>query len=586
MKKRLLSLVIVFAIAISLCAFFACSPNKTVSETPFASKLVSIYQKYGESSISSRLLLSNYSSEKTYGAADCAIDKENGFAVLQYESEEEARAAMAKIENDGVMVETDAKATLDGFEKGSVYPEGSNAIGSPSYISRFEMSRDEVIVAVIDTGVMYDHELLENRFVSRGYDFSDDGRNNAYYDTNMSDNTYSHSTFVCGIIADNTPDNVKLLPYKVVPFGSSEASNSAIVAAIYDAVGRGASVINISMSASAGANAIKYAVQSALENNVCICASAGNDSKEIKYRYPAATPGVITASALEKDMKTFASFSNYGSAIDFCAPGRAIVSSCPYKSGQNKYTTNSGTSFSAPYITAVCANIKSINNSYSKDEVYSIICDFAVDLGQEGYDNYYGNGLPDISNMLYTDSKSYSFRIPEGVLDVFANTEDYNASTQPWRLFADRMLSVNINSEVDTIGSYSFYNMKKAEFNMTSCFNSIGEYAFYSCKGLESIEFDETVSSISRKAFGDISEEFQISGYRNTAAEFYSHKENISFNALGCKHNYFAEVFDPTDEEEGYTLYTCTVCGDYYVGDYIAPPDYYEGECGMGTSWR
>ena len=581
-------MLLVCAFLFSISAFFALPSDKTENETtPFAAKLVEIYRKYDtdENGVSSRLILSDYSGDKTYGASDYAIDKKNSFAVLQYESEKEAKRAMKEIESDGIVAEQDSKATLNSFEKGSLYPAGSNALGTPSYISKFKMDKEDVIVAVIDTGVMYDHEFMENRFVSRGYDFSDDGRNNAYYDTNMS-NSYSHGTLVCGIIADNTPDNVKMLPYKVVPFGATDASNSALAAAIYDAVDKGASVINISMSTTSGGNAYKYAVKNALDNNVCVCASAGNEKEELRYRYPAVTPGVITVTALESDMQTFASFSNYGSAVDFCAPGRKIVSTCPYKSGEDKFMSSSGTSFSAPYISAVCANIKSINNDYTKDEVYSVICDFAQDLGEEGRDNYYGNGLPNLSDMVYTDDETYSCAIPEGELEILANTNDYTAETQPWRLFADRIPRVSIDEKVDEIGAYTFNNMKKAEINISDTYKSVGDYAFYSCKSIKSVAFDENITRIGEKAFGGLDDDFYISGYRNTAAEVYAQRESISFNALGCKHNYFAEVFDPTEEAEGYTVYTCSVCGDYYIGAYIEPPEYYEGECGMGVYWR
>ena len=593
MKKRLLSIVLISVFLLSFCAVYYSPLKITDNNDAFREKLVDIYQKYDSLSEKSdspfalkRLMLSNYRSDKTYGAADWAIDEKHSFAVLQYESEAAAKQALEQIKKDGIAAEPDSKSVLDSFDKGSVNPTASNALGTPSYISKFNMEKEEVVVAVIDTGVMYDHELMENRFVSRGYDFSDDGRSNAYYDTSMSDSTYIHATFVCGIIADNTPDNVKLLPYKAVPFGANEASNSAIVGAIYDAVDKGADVINISMSAVSGANAFKYAVQNALENNVCICASAGNDSKEIKYRYPAAINGVITVSSVENDMQTFSSFSNFGTAVDFCAPGRKVVSACPYKSGGEKYMTASGTSFSAPYVSAVCANIKSINCSYSKDEVYSIICDFSVDLGNEGYDIYFGNGLPKLSDMVYTDSETYTCSIPEGTLEIYNNTCNYTAQTQPWRLFADRIMSVAVDGGVDEIGSYSFCNMSKAVFTMPEKYKSIGDYAFYSCKNIKTIEFDEEIGIIGEKAFGDLAPEFSIVGYRNTAAEVYAQREGVEFISLGCKHNYFAEVVEPTDEENGYTVYTCTACGDTYTGDYIEPPEYYEGECGMGVSWR
>ena len=594
MKKIIASLMMAFVFVFSFFAVFSNSEVKLSDDTKnsFVSDLVEIYQTYdgdvktdGEFALR-RLILSNYSGSNTYSAVAAAVDKKHDLTVLQYESEEAAQRAYKQIEKDGIAVDADSKATLGSIEKGSVYPSGSNALGTTSFISKFGMEKEDVIVAVIDTGVMYDHELMANRFVSNGYDFSDDGRSNAYYNTLMNDSYYAHGTFVCGIIADNTPDNVKILPYKAVPFGSSEASNSAIVAAIYDAVDKGASVINISMSASSGANALKYAVQNAISKNVCVCASAGNDAKEVKYRYPAATPGVITASAVESDMQTFASFSNYGSAVDFCAPGRKIVSACPYKNSDDKYMTNSGTSFSVPYITAACADIKSINNSFSKDEVYSILCDFSADLGDEGYDIYFGNGMPKLSDMVYTDNESYSCKIPEGYVEIFGNTADFTEQTQPWKLFADRIKSVSIDDGVESIGAYSFNNMKTAEFEMPKHLNSVGAYAFNNCKKIDSYEFDIDVIGIGENAFGNMNDEFYISGYRNTAAEVYCNREGIAFNALGCKHNYFAEVVDPTDEEQGYTIYTCTVCGDSYIGDYIEPPEYYEGDCGMGVKWR
>ena len=583
MKKKAISYMLICAFLLSFCALNYSPVRLADDSNSFRNSLVEIYRKYDSSS--ARIMLSDYNSDNTYGASDWAFDKKHSFAVLQYESEENAKKALKKIKANGIAVEADSKAILES-SYGTVYPAGSNAIGTPSYISKFDMNKDDVTVAVVDTGVMYDHELMADRFVSRGYDFSDDGRSNAYYDTEMRGNAYGHGTFVCGIIADNTPDNVKILPYKVVPFGTTEASNSALVAAIYDAVDKGATVINVSMSTASGSSAFRYAIKAALEKNVLVCASAGNEAKEIKYSYPAATEGVITVSSVESDMETFASFSNYGKAVDFCAPGRRIVSSIPYKSGEEKFGINSGTSFSAPYITAVCANIKSINNSFSKDDVYSVICDFSKDLGDAGYDVYYGNGLPDLSNMVYTDNESYTCKIPQGTLKVYDNLEDFTESSQPWRLFADRILSVDIADDVYAIGAYAFNNMKIAVFNMPQRFSSVGERAFYSCSAIESFEFDENVVNIGERAFGGLSDGFSISGYRNTAAEVYTQKEGISFNALGCKHNYYADVVDPTDDEEGYTIYTCTSCGDTYLGEYIEPPEYFEGECGMGVYWR
>ena len=39
---------------------------------------------------------------------------------------------------------------------------------------------------------------------------------------------------------------------------------------------------------------------------------------------------------------------------------------------------------------------------------------------------------------------------------------------------------------------------------------------------------------------------------------------------IGCNHNYSTEIVNPTYDNEGYTLHTCTKCGDSYISDYTA----------------
>ena len=67
--------------------------------------------------------------------------------------------------------------------------------------------------------------------------------NNADYDVELQPNYY-HGTAVCGIIANNTMDNVKILTYKIVPFGCTTTTDSAAISAINNAVDMGVDVIN------------------------------------------------------------------------------------------------------------------------------------------------------------------------------------------------------------------------------------------------------------------------------------------------------------------------------------------------------
>ena len=588
-----LAVLIIFA-ALGSAGTFSLRRETAFDREQYRQQLTSIYQQYdtaekyeaydgGSEFAFARLLVNDYNGKK-YGAVATAVDDENGFAVLQYATPSDAEKAYYKFKNDGLLVDTEGTAVLNAAEKGTVYPEGSNAVGTPQYIKKYAMSSDNVVVAIIDTGVMYNHSVIRNRFVSSGYDYSEDGLSNAYYDTEMHGTNYGHATFVAGIIADNTPDTVKLLPYKVVPFGAGSATASSIISAINDAADRGATVLNISLTSASSGNSFRKAIRNAKEKGVCICAAAGNQASEINSLYPASVDETITVSALEDDFCTFASFSNYGSAVDFCATGRKVYSLAPYiKSTDSKYRRNSGTSFSAPYIAALCADIKTTDNSMSVDDVYSVLKDFSVDFGDEGKDDFYGWGMPVISGIHYTDGESYDLRIPEGTLNIYGE-RDYTADTLPWRVFASNLTSVIVDDSVDRIGNYNFYNVKSKSFTMRESYDKIGDFAFCGCKNVKSYTFTIDCKEVGRGAFGGI-ENIRLSGYRNTPAELYAISEDIPFNAIGCKHNYVADIIDPTETEEGYTIYTCSVCGDTYIGAYIVPELIESGACGESLTY-
>lgn len=587
--KRFVSVALAACIVTSGLAIGFAAFVKHVGSNDFKSSLTAMYREYDngitvedlerDKFAFSRLIVSNYVGND-YGAVDVAVDNDNNLAVLQFDSPDKAKKAYNQMQNNGCYAYADGFVSLGEYAVGEMNPQDAQILGTTQFSNDFKMKKDDVIVAVIDSGFMLDHPDLEGRFYNRGYDFSSDENEDASYEVYRK-TTYQHGTFVAGIIANNTAPNVKILPYKVFD-KSMLALSSGVIASMYDAIDRNVDVINMSILDDSCEKLYRNAVEKAVEKNICVVACAGNSSEDCSTTYPAAVKDVITVSAMNEARDGFAEFSNFGEAVDFCAPGTKIKSTIPVVA-EDLYAYKKGTSFSTPYISAQCADIKSINKNLTKQQVYDILRDFSVDYGEKGKDEYFGYGVPNISNMVFTDNESYSFTLPKGELNIFA-TRDYNEGNQPWHSFAEKMLSVCVDSSVKEIGAYAFYSMSSADFDIGEV-NSVGDYAFYGCRGLLNFSFGSNVNHIGRSAFGNMDSEFKILGYRNTPAESYCISEGISFEAVGCKHNYSVDIVKPENNKDGYSIYTCLVCGNSYIGDYFEPEIIAEGKCGDDVSF-
>ena len=249
----------------------------------------------------------------------------------------------------------------------------------------------DVIVAVIDTGVDYNHEDLRNNIWTNPGEIPGNGKDddgNGYVDDvygwdfvgndkdPMDDN--GHGTHVAGIVAAENNNigtvgvafNCKVMVLKA---GNSSGyfNNSDIVEAIQYAYMNGASVINMSFAG----EAISIPVQDALMDayNQCVLvAAAGNDSEyiPIKVFYPAALPYVIGVMSCDNSGEYQSSFSNWDPAnhnsqeYEVYAPGEAIPSTWP----GNKYAKLNGTSMAAPVVSGVAALLRSY---YADREVYA-----------------------------------------------------------------------------------------------------------------------------------------------------------------------------------------------------------------------
>ncbi len=248
-----------------------------------------------------------------------------------------------------------------------------------------------IIVAVVDTGIDYNHpDLKDNMWKdSQGFYGKDfvNGDNDPMDDD--VDGSGSHGTHVAGIIGavgDNgvgvTGINwkIKLMALKVLD-RNGDGYMSDIVSAIRYAVDEGGKIINLSLEAGenvAGINSLKDAVEYAKNNGVLVISAAGNSGYNLNYVnvYPASLrmenliSVAATGSSDERDYH-----SNYGTnVVHIAAPGTNIYSTqsalAPgFKNYSTGYFSETGTSMAAPMVSGVAALIWSKYPDLSYKEV-------------------------------------------------------------------------------------------------------------------------------------------------------------------------------------------------------------------------
>jgi thermitase len=251
----------------------------------------------------------------------------------------------------------------------------------------------EVEIAIVDTGVDLDHPDLKNRIV-KGY--------NVINESAEPDDDNGHGTHVAGIIASETNNNEgiagmtwfsKIMPVKAMG-AKGYGTTFDIARGIVWAVDHGADVINLSLGNYQPSKVLEEAVRYAYSKNVVMVSAAGNDGSN-QPTYPSAYPEVLSVAAVDYDGKR-ASFSNYGDYIDIAAPGVYIPSTYFNK----QYAALSGTSMAAPHVAGLAALIKSANPDLKNTQVINIIKKSAIDLGEQGKDIDYGDGLIDVNSAL------------------------------------------------------------------------------------------------------------------------------------------------------------------------------------------
>lgn len=264
-----------------------------------------------------------------------------------------------------------------------------------------------VTVAVLDTGVEADNPDLVGNVLA--------GKDMIGFGATEGDRTWArHGTAMAGIIAGHghgfgngdgvlgiAPES-RILPVRVILEDGDPARTkarntrgNALAEGIRWAADHGADVINLSLgddSASAHPEAGEDdAVQYALKKGVVVVASAGNGGdKGDHISYPAAYPGVIVATAVDK-YGTRASFSTRRWYATVAAPGDDVVIADP----DHKYYEGWGTSAASAFVSGAAALVKAAHPNLTPAQIKRLLEDTARNAPSGGRDDSRGFGFID-----------------------------------------------------------------------------------------------------------------------------------------------------------------------------------------------
>lgn len=252
---------------------------------------------------------------------------------------------------------------------------------------------EDVVVAVLDSGVDYTHEDLAPNMWTRPaslapYQDSELGVVDDVHGFNALDNASDpmddngHGTHCAGIIGAEGENglgiagvnwNVRIMPLKFMNSGGFGTTKDAIEAINYvierKKAGVNVRIISASWGSTQKSRALEEVIRKAYENDILFVAAAGNSSvdNDRSPHYPSSynVPNVVSVAALDRH-DHLASFSNYGvKSVAVAAPGVDILSTWL----GNSYEEKSGTSMATPVVSGVAALIVAQHPRISVDDL-------------------------------------------------------------------------------------------------------------------------------------------------------------------------------------------------------------------------
>lgn len=443
--KKIISLILTLTMFVSV--IYPCQSviaqevelNNTLSVGQDIAEMCAEYDDYSDlddtdnKTINTRLIVKADNTIDEYGAIDSIYSF--GYAFLQYADEKTAKKAKTQYENLGYTVDYDSVAALCNTNSND-YPQYANwpeewAYEETDAVSALDYyklkAKSTINIAVVDSGINYNHELFKNRVVRTKVDFSSEA-------TGDEMDTYGHGTDVTGAIAKSTPNNVKFANYKIYNSQGKATFSMALSAFEYiKQLPNKPDIINCSILFDSGLFTI---ISELVDMGVTVVAAAGNDGTEVYYE-PAIFDNVITVAATNYYGKP-CSFTNYGSCVDISAPGEYIHTAD--MSSNSAYTFVNGTSFATPIVSAAAAYVLMENKNYTPEQVKQEIIATATPFKKSDcYYDRYGAGIVNFSNIIngtrckevtanyisgaYRDNISVELKCANTLVDIYYTTD-------------------------------------------------------------------------------------------------------------------------------------------------------------------
>ena len=276
----------------------------------------------------------------------------------------------------------------------------------------------DITIAVLDTGILA-HSALNDADIRSVSLVENEAADDRAYN--------SHGTAIASLLAGEgtgVAPASSLIGIQVME-DNGTGDSFTLARGIVEAVDLGASVISMSLGSYGASSTLDGAISYALDRNVVLVASAGNDSFGA-LTYPARYEGVIGVSAVDANAQT-ASFSNFGLGTDIAAPGVGLFAAW----NQDEWASFSGTSAATPLVSGSIAALLSLDPRLEPTEAANLLLEYANDAGPAGEDPYYGTGALNIGRVLERDQKGIA---DASVASIFLDTQSANEGVVPLQL--------------------------------------------------------------------------------------------------------------------------------------------------------